>query len=240
MTEHDDLDQPSDCPVIGTIVMWGSDTPPTEWVFCNGASLSPADYPQTIGAAAAAFHTSSDGTVRVPDLRGYFVRGVDDRESGTKYGDPDAAARMDMFDENMSAPNKPYSTQKSAFALHDHDCQDFPVSTKSEIVSELFDDDVGASLLSASTTVQEGGATESRPINMYLRYIIRVGTSKPSPRAVSDTTALGIIALWGWDGATAGLAHLQWRHVCDARDTGLRKSRGIALRQLRQARIGQA
>src|SRR5258708_35190153 len=88
MNQRLEPDPPIDDPSIGTIIMWGADVPPIGWVVCDGQTLAAAAYPQTVGHAA--FHPNDDGTIAVPDLRGFFVRGLGDRS--TEQGAVDAAA----------------------------------------------------------------------------------------------------------------------------------------------------
>jgi phage-related tail fiber protein len=54
---------------VGIPVPWPSATPPTGWLKCNGAAFGAADYPQL-----AKLFT----TLKLPDLRGEFIRGWDD------------------------------------------------------------------------------------------------------------------------------------------------------------------
>jgi len=54
---------------VGVPVPWPTSTPPAGWIKCNGSSFSASDYP-----ALAAVYT----TLKLPDLRGEFIRGWDD------------------------------------------------------------------------------------------------------------------------------------------------------------------
>ncbi|HFG0945694.1 TPA: phage tail protein [Salmonella enterica] len=54
---------------IGVPVPWPSATPPTGWLSCNGATFTAAQYPKL----ALAYPE-----LRLPDLRGEFIRGWDD------------------------------------------------------------------------------------------------------------------------------------------------------------------
>jgi len=63
-----------DMPKIGTIILWGKTTPPTDWLLCNGQSLDTTTYSDlfavigyTFGGAGANFN--------VPDLRERFPIG---------------------------------------------------------------------------------------------------------------------------------------------------------------------
>ena len=54
---------------VGVPVPWPSATPPTGWLKCNGAPFSAAQYPKLAKAYP---------NLKLPDLRGEFIRGWDD------------------------------------------------------------------------------------------------------------------------------------------------------------------
>ncbi|MDC3563499.1 tail fiber protein [Escherichia coli] len=54
---------------VGVPVPWPSATPPTGWLKCNGAPFTASQYPKLALAYPA---------LRLPDLRGKFIRGWDD------------------------------------------------------------------------------------------------------------------------------------------------------------------
>ncbi|HBD1904896.1 TPA: phage tail protein [Escherichia coli] len=54
---------------VGVPVPWPSATPPTGWLKCNGAPFSTAQYPELAKVYPA---------LKLPDLRGEFIRGWDD------------------------------------------------------------------------------------------------------------------------------------------------------------------
>ncbi|MCW6567864.1 phage tail protein [Yersinia ruckeri] len=54
---------------VGVPIPWPSATPPTGWLKCNGATFTAAQYPKLALAYPA---------LRLPDLRGEFIRGWDD------------------------------------------------------------------------------------------------------------------------------------------------------------------
>ncbi|EJD6660434.1 tail fiber protein, partial [Enterobacter cloacae] len=54
---------------VGVPVPWPSATPPAGWLKCNGSSFTAAQYPRLALAYPA---------LKLPDLRGEFIRGWDD------------------------------------------------------------------------------------------------------------------------------------------------------------------
>src|SRR3954469_19856239 len=59
------------------------------WLVCDGSPISQAMYPDLAAVLGTAYGQSS-GTVNLPDLRGYFLRG---RDNGARR-DPGVAARV--------------------------------------------------------------------------------------------------------------------------------------------------
>lgn len=79
----------------GTIIVFAGQTPPAGVLRCNGAAISRTTY-AALFAAVGTIYGSGDGatTFNIPDLRGEFLRGVDDgrgvdsgRELGSAQGD---------------------------------------------------------------------------------------------------------------------------------------------------------
>ncbi|EFO2965721.1 tail fiber protein [Escherichia coli] len=54
---------------VGVPVPWPSATPPTGWLKCNGAPFTASEYPKLAQAYPS---------LKLPDLRGEFIRGWDD------------------------------------------------------------------------------------------------------------------------------------------------------------------
>lgn len=69
---------------------------PDGWLLCDGAGLSSSDYPDLFGAIEATWGDGTNGCdiascdFNVPDMRGMFLRGADDRTSAA--GAPDREA----------------------------------------------------------------------------------------------------------------------------------------------------
>lgn len=84
------MDTSADLPV-GAILAFGIETLPADanWLECNGAQVTIADYSALYAAVGNAFGLADAGNFRLPDLRGRFPRGWD-HGAGL---DPDAAAR---------------------------------------------------------------------------------------------------------------------------------------------------
>lgn len=138
---------------VGTVVsniFSPSDLPPG-WLPCDGSTFDATQYPtlyQMLG------HSNV-----VPDLRGYFLRGLD--TSGKV--DPDGAGRSAL------------SVQQDQFASHTHAVKPMnPWSRSFEGSNDLpglpYCSDIGGSL-----TSDAAGGHETRPKNVAVNYLIFAG-----------------------------------------------------------------
>lgn len=162
-------DQP-DLP-IGAIIMWGgTDNVPGGWLLCDGTVDSQTQYPDLHQAIGSNFGRCADTSqFRVPDLRGRFVRGVDPRPgSGTSPGnDADQQSRVDPTSGTL------WTNQGSLVGSYQGD--EMRAHTRSYA---MFASPPGGLLegpflqANASTTGQTGGS-ETRPVNLYLHFIIK-------------------------------------------------------------------
>jgi microcystin-dependent protein len=102
---------------IGTIVVYAGPHDPNNrislgrqgWAFCNGLPLFKDDYPELYAVVRESYGGGYDpitGTrmadFNLPDLRGRFVRGLDDEISGR---DPDSDSRVEMIRGGNSGRN---------------------------------------------------------------------------------------------------------------------------------------
>lgn len=150
-------------PPAGMITAYGGAAPPTGWLLCDGSSLLQASYPALFTAIGVAYG-SVDGThFNVPDLRGQFLRGV----SGASTNDPDKLTRTAMATGGNTG-NNVGSVQSSAFASHQH--QLFLATASSNGSNAQGSNAVNTS----ATNTELTGGNETRPINAYVNYIIKV------------------------------------------------------------------
>jgi microcystin-dependent protein len=82
----------------GTIVAYGGATAPTGWLLCNGAEYGRSQYADLWNVIQGRFGSGNGSTTfNVPDLRGRFLRGVDqgaglDEDPGRTLGSPQGDA----------------------------------------------------------------------------------------------------------------------------------------------------
>jgi hypothetical protein len=145
----------------GLVQWFAGQTPPTGWVYCDGTTFLIATYPAlyaVIGRIYSSLATPAN-SFKVPDLRGQFLRGWDNRatggtDSGRVFG----------------------SYQNDSFRSHKH--QIGPNPTWVNIMDSLSGG--GGFGLSGSGNIrfeppetQNTGETETRPVNLAMLPIIK-------------------------------------------------------------------
>ncbi|WP_249819775.1 phage tail protein [Escherichia coli] len=146
---------------VGVPVPWPSATPPTGWLKCNGAPFTAKEYPKL----ASVYHS-----LKLPDLRGEFIRGWDDgrgidagREILSAQGDAirNITGTVGWFGDGL------LSNVSGVFSGRDRVNQrtassDSTIDNNLKYASAYFD---------ASTKVPT--ATENRPRNIAFNFIVR-------------------------------------------------------------------
>lgn len=188
----------------GTISAIGYDSsasPDKGWLFCNGEAVSRTDYAQLFAAIGTAWG-AGDGqtTFNLPDLRGYFMRGVDDGA----LRDPDldrrhaaalgANAGGGLGTVQQCGTALPVSGQLATdmSATHVHNVPHLPNDSSwyqiagshyaqwnSGSTSTSSDGDHGHA---CGVNAGSGGDAESRCLNVYVDYVIYTGDTAPSPK----------------------------------------------------------
>ena len=152
----------------GTILPLGYSADPssTTWLPCNGQSVSKSTYPNLFNAIKYTYGGSGDN-FNVPDLRGYFLRGT------------------------PTAGSTPGATQKYATALpvsgplttttngnHSHDVPHLPTDSSWYYIAGSHYASWNDGSVDSSTDgnhnhqVTGGGDAESRPVNVYVDFVI--------------------------------------------------------------------
>jgi microcystin-dependent protein len=162
-------------PVGSVLVFAGNETTLQKlegWFPCDGRELDNVTHRELF--AAIGYANGGDGSTkfRVPDYRGYFLRGVS-QGSGR---DPDAATRTAPASLGNSGDN-PGSIQPFATALPskpfvfkiDH----LPTSQRKANVGSLLENHVGKWNSNSTEITLKGGAKETRARNKYVYFIIK-------------------------------------------------------------------
>lgn len=148
---------------VGMIAAFGVPTIPgdSNWLACDGAELPMADYPALYAAIGTLFGFASiPANFKLPDLRGYFLRGW----NSTGGVDPDADTRL--------RGNTVGSVQADALGSHVHSMK----ATKTANVSNAGDNEVQAGIGGYATndlSTYSAGSSETRPKNIAVLYCIK-------------------------------------------------------------------
>ena len=147
------------CPV-GTIVAYaGSITEPLSmrgWDLCKGTEMSRADYYELFAVIGTTYGgDEAKKTFRLPNLQGYFIRGLNDTKDG-----PDKGRALG-------------TEQKNAFEKHKHQWRGYHRTTATAIGNTSRADSWIEGDPEADITNEKGTADETRPDNFAMNYIIK-------------------------------------------------------------------
>ncbi len=153
----------------------GSRPVPAGWLLCDGSERSRTEFARLFDAIDVWWGGGNGvDTFNLPDLRGYFLRGVD----GGSGRDPDRDGRF----THGRAPNHPGSWQTDNLRHHTHDAPPgnaflytggFNANTLPAYSSGPGVATLGKSGPISGDTPGDPGRLETRPINVYVHYIIK-------------------------------------------------------------------
>lgn len=181
---------------VGTIIAFaGPKTKiPDGWALCDGSQRdgTAADWKQLYDMLGTSWGGSGTN-FNLPDLRGMFLRGVNDGRTGT-YSDPNAAARTAQQAGGNTADNVG-SVQTDQFRQHTHTATSSTDGSHTHTWNNGTEGDdsgsggsndeytrTGGTVTDAiqaagnhshTITVQNSGGSETRPINAGVFYIIK-------------------------------------------------------------------
>jgi microcystin-dependent protein len=165
---------------IGSVIAWSGPKSkiPTGWIECDGRQLNRNQFSALFDAIGTTWGGTATDRFNLPDLRGYFLRGVDDGAGR----DPDVSGRRPV---GNGPANSAGSIQDDALKSHRHDVSDPGHSHSFEAFrtdgagapGQAFPRDpnpFGTSRATTGITIPEsGGGPETRPKNAYVYFIIR-------------------------------------------------------------------
>lgn len=144
------------------------------WMVCDGRSRKISEYPELF-AVLGYLYGGKDDEFKIPDYRGRFLRGVDDREDGD---DPDASSRTlpdgtkgdgvgSRQDDALQTHKHQYTNvTETGVTQGDKGSANVAAPPTDMLTSEPTD-----SLTSRAGNVRN--STETRPKNVYVYYIIK-------------------------------------------------------------------
>ena len=171
----------------GSITAFGSSSPPSGWLECNGATISRSTY-ATLFAAISTSFGAGDGssTFALPDLRGEFIRGWDN----SRGVDSSRAFASTQSDQNK-AHNHTAGSHNHAYAFasgsagtigNNYQSSDISSVTNHGNLTELEQSGGNdgqrlagftANTSGETSTVGNSGGTEVRVRNIALMHIIK-------------------------------------------------------------------
>ncbi len=157
---------------------------PDGYLVCDGSLKNISDFPELFAAIGTAWGGDGATNFRVPDLRGYFLRGV----AGDANVDPNKNSRFALNGGNTG--NLVGSYQNDEFGEHDHSINDpghlhdyrdlFQNNQESDDANDRnVADDSETSVVRQTEvaftgiTINDRGGDETRPRNAYVHYIIK-------------------------------------------------------------------
>ena len=154
--------------LVAEVSAFASANPPAGWLRCNGAAVSRTTYAALFAAIGTRFGAGNGGTTfNVPDLRGEFVRGLDEGR-GIDSGRALGTVQVD----SLRSHDHGLKTQVGVFGYGELVLKDFsePGHPWYEQPSGVANDEASAGYRVA--TFATGGA-ETRPRNVSLLFCIR-------------------------------------------------------------------
>lgn len=171
---------------VGTVVAFAGPTPPAGWLLCDGAAVNRTTYADLYAVIGDTWgYGDQSATFNLPDLRGRFLRGVNDPPAS---GEPDPARDPDVGSRSECKPggatgDSVGSVQEDAFQGHRHDSHVTRYSsdnshnwtytyqygdTTSGDTVQMVEDPVTDSVNGPPRT-----SSETRSKNAYVNYIIK-------------------------------------------------------------------
>lgn len=176
----------------GVVVAFAGAAAPDGWLLCNGASLLKADYPDLAIVLGTTYGAGDADHFVLPELRGYFIRGVNTSGSGIDYGRALGNVQTDAL---ISHTHTVAHDHSASIANLDHThayTYGYTTATTPNFLDTgaSYGDDTQTSTTSGATytatpavTVNSatpttsgpstGVSTETRPYNVAMNYIIK-------------------------------------------------------------------
>jgi microcystin-dependent protein len=193
--ETNDVQAPkkSDLLPVGTTVAWAGDPKllPKDWRICDGRVLSKEKFPALFEAIGTAWGGDGEPNFSLPDLRGRFLRGVDDgagrdpdtdkRQAGRQGGNSEGVGSV----QEDSLQNHKHLDKGHSHTIHNHgDYLESQTHTPANALLAYWPADEtedsqqgkadlgGAEKFGTKDLIKKG--EETRPKNAYVYWIIKV------------------------------------------------------------------
>ena len=149
----------------GVILPFGGTKAPPGFLIADGKGYSKSSAPALYAVVGCAFGCYS-GSFRVPDVRGVFLRGWNNKRPAAS-GDPDAILRTNAYPGGNKG-DKIGSFQFDMLKKHSHTYKLDSVTTGDDGSNKPYERFAPQDTKTSST-----GGVETRPKNVYVNYIIK-------------------------------------------------------------------
>ena len=160
--------------IVGTVAFFARSSAPTGWLKCNGAAISRTDYADLFDSIGTTYGTGNGSTTfNLPDLRGEFVRCLDDGrgvDNGRPLTSSSVAHIQDWAIQNFSGAFNTatsYSDQVSSSGIT-YRSSNYGVEAHYQRLPER-----SASRVYIEASRQINTSTETRPRNVPLLSCIK-------------------------------------------------------------------
>lgn len=157
---------------VGSVMAYAGPTIPEGWLLCDGKAVSRITYADLYTAIGNSWgYGDNSSTFNLPDLRGQFLRGVDNSPTeGTSNKDQDRTTRI-ASKPGGNTGNQVGTIQNDIFSSHSHGSNYFYAVYVSPSGHLKVTGGTDYNFTSASTA--NTGGNETRPKNAYVYYIIK-------------------------------------------------------------------
>ncbi|CCG88497.1 phage tail protein [Erwinia piriflorinigrans] len=137
---------------VGVPLPWPTATPPVGWLQCNGSAFTAVQYPQLARAYPS---------LKLPDLRGEFIRGWDDGRGADAVRGLLSAQGDELRSHNHRFVNEYGTPTENIIAFTDQNSEGIDVTAQkgSRCHTYIF--------------MEKTGGAETRPRNIAFNYIVR-------------------------------------------------------------------
>lgn len=158
---------------VGGVIAYAGHTVPDGWLLCDGRLLNRANYSDLFDAIGTAWGNSNSSNFRLPDMRGMFLRGVDNSPTeGTSNTDPNSSSRT-TTNSGGNTGNNVGTKQDDEFKNHTHGITANQRGAGTGISGVVSHFGGGSNGTPTAVTIQNSGGSETRPKNVYVYYIIK-------------------------------------------------------------------
>jgi len=155
------------CPT-GSIMAFAGESTPSGWLKCDGSSVLRSDYVDLFGVIGTLWGSADSTHFNVPDTEGMFLRGWTDDNANAATRDPDRASRLAFT--GGSSGNRVGSWQDHQVESHTHTEWGPLVNALTPATGDYYPD-AGEGRQQNNTGAT--GGNETRPVNVYVNYIIK-------------------------------------------------------------------